>query len=374
MAATVLGQALADFGLSAELARVSVAHPSRGTIARATRAIVRQAPLALVLAPALYFVLGPTSASPLFLTVIGVDSALLAATAALTAVLQGLGDFRSPASRLGSARFLSAIGAITAAAIHPDPVVIIGSFALGECIGLLGLAQSIRHARARLPALDHPEGRLRRERGWLGVAVILNMLTSQGDSILVASILSPTDLGLFATASTLENGVATLSLAAATPVAFRSFGTTLGGDPAGGGGLLRRAVLVSAAIGTLLAIATWLVTVFAGDAIDKLSGLAAGDGPLVLALCLTAGPLSVVAGVWLLLGIGFGRHRAVGTFQIQAGVVAIGLIVGGAQVAGAVGAAAGTVLREIFRVIFGRRLTVPSEADVPARPLPVELG
>ena len=169
VATTVIGQALADFGLSAEVGRVSVAYPSRRTVTRCYRAIALHAPLAFVVAPALYAAVGPTTPSVGFLAVIGVASALLVATAALTALLNGLGDFRSPALGLGSARALSGIAAIAGAAIDPSPTIVLGTFAIGESVGLSALAWSVRKARAGLPEGDDlPDARLKRGRAWLG--------------------------------------------------------------------------------------------------------------------------------------------------------------------------------------------------------------
>jgi O-antigen/teichoic acid export membrane protein len=359
MAATLLGQALADFGLSAEVGRVAVAHPNRHTVGRCYRAVALHAPIALVLAPAIYAALGPGGASASLLAVIGIDSALLVATGALTALMNGLHDFRTPAVGLGSARALSAVAAVVAAAVDPNPTTVIGAFALGEAVGLAAIAWSAHRARADLAEDDHPGATLKRARAWLGGAVIVHMLTSQGSTILVASILSPYALGLYATASTLQNGVITLSGAPAAPFAFRSISATLGGDENGGASLLRRAVITAAGTATVIAAVTWIVTFFAGDLIDKLSGLAEGNGPLVLALCLIAAPLSVVGTVWLFMGIGFGRHRAVGTYQIGLGSFAAAVIVIGALVAGVVGAAAATVVRDLVRMAVLRRLAVP---------------
>ena len=371
MAAALLGHALADFGLASELGRLSLAYPSRATVDRCTRAIVRQAPLALVLGPAVYLILGPTTASVPLLAVIGLNGSLLVATVGLTAVLQGLGDFRSPAARLGSARLISSFAAVAAAVVEPTPTVVLGSFAIAECVGVVALAGSVRRARLRLPVADHPDGAVRRSHVWLGVAFLINMLTHQGDTILVASILSPDALGLFATASALQNGVTTLSSSLGAPVGLRSISATLRGDPRGGARRLRQALVITAGSAAILAILTWLVARLAGESVDELSELAAGQGPVVLALCLAAGPLGGAGNVCLLVGIGFARHRRVGACQIQAGLVAVVAIVAGAQLAGVVGAAAGTVVRDIVRLALARRLTKPptNSAAPPADPM-----
>ena len=368
MAACLLGQALADLGLAAELTRLSVAHPDRGTIGKCTRALALQVPLALVLAPVVYLVLGPTSPSLPFMVALGVLSSALVGTIGLTAILYGLGDFRSTAIWLGSGRFLASIAAVTAAAIYSTPTLVIFGLAAGECFGLAGLIGSVRRARARLPDVHHPEGRVHRAHVWIGVAGMLNLLTNQGDTILVASILSAHDLGLYATASALENGVATFSLALVTPLALRSVGTTLRGDPGAGSQLVKKAWAIGAGTAALFAILTWVGAQFAGGAFTSMSGLATGTGPIVLALYLAAAPLSVMANVCFTVGIGFARHRRAGTCQMQAGVVAVGGIVVGAQLAGAVGAAAGAALRDGLRLFLARGLVAPPESTTPSQP------
>jgi O-antigen/teichoic acid export membrane protein len=237
--------------------------------------------------------------------------------------------------------------------------VVIGCFAAAEGLGLLALVRPIRRARAQLPEAEHPEGHVRRERMWFGVAQITNLITNQADTLLVASILSPSALGLFATASALENGVATLAFAPAMPVALRSVGTSLDGDRAAGAQLLKRAFITAAVAASILAVLTFGGAQLVGDAIGKLHELTVGDGPVVLALCIAAAPLGVVADICIVVAAGFARHRRLGISQIQAGSVAVAAIVIGAQLAGAVGAAGATILRDFVRVLVGRRLTAP---------------
>jgi O-antigen/teichoic acid export membrane protein len=358
-AACVLGCALASFGLAGELARLSVAYPNRPTVARSVRAISRQAPLALLIAPAAYILVGPTSGSIGLLLAIGLTSCFLVATTALTAVLNGLGDFRSPAIRVGGVRLVAGMGAVAAAAIKPDPAAVIGCFAVGEGVALAAIGLSARDAYSRLPDTDHPEARVQRERHWFGIASVVSLLTNQADTLLIASILSPQDLGLFATASTLENGVATFATSAATPAAFRSIGTTLAGDIERGAHLLKRAFTVAVGLAIVLAAVGWVTAQFAGDSIEKFSGLAHGDGPSVLALCLAAGPMGAVVAVCLIVGAGLGRHRPVGITQIEVGICAVTAIVVGALVAGPVGAAVGTIVRDVVGVLLSKRLTAP---------------
>jgi hypothetical protein len=372
MAAALLGSAIADFGLSGEMTRLNVAFPNRVTVDRCIRALSRQAPLALPIAPLIYVILGPTNASAALLLVIGLNSTFLVGTIGLGAVLNGLGDFHSPARWLGGARFLSSIAAVVGAAIEPTPTTVISCFAAAEGVGLLALLRSVRRARAELPEAEHPEGHVRRARLWFGVAQIVNLVTNQADTLLVASILSPTALGLFATASALENGVATLAFAPALPVALRSVGTTLGGDPAAGARLLRRAFITAALSAAVLAVLTWGGAQLIGDSIGKLHDLTVGDGPVVLALCIAAAPLGVVADICIVVAAGFARHRRLGVSQIEAGSVAVGAIIAGAHVAGAVGAAGGTLVRDAVRVLLGRRLTAPpTETDAPVLAEPV---
>jgi O-antigen/teichoic acid export membrane protein len=363
VASALVGHALADFGLSGELVRLNVAYPNRVTVDRSIRALMRQAPLALVLGPLVYVVLGPTSGTAPLLLVIGLNSAFLVWSIGLGAVLNGLGDFHSPARWLGGARLLSSIAAVVGALIEPTPQVVISCFAAAEGIGFVALLIVVRRAREGLPEQEHPEGRVHRGRAWFGVAQITNLLTNQADTLLVASILSPTALGLFATASTLENGVATLAYAPAMPVALRSVGTTLDGDRGEGGHLLRRAFTIAVIAAIVLAVLTFAFALFLGDSIGKLEGLAHGNGPLVLGLCIAAAPVGVIADLCVVVGSSFGRHRRVGISQIQAGAASVAAIVGGAAAAGAVGAAAGTIVRDGVRVLIGRKLAAPPADD-----------
>jgi O-antigen/teichoic acid export membrane protein len=365
-AACVLGQSLADFGLAGEVARLNVAYPHRGTVDRCVRAIVRQAPLGLLIGPAAYLLLGPTAGSVQLLAAIGLTSCLLVTTVALTAMLNGLGDFRSPAVGLGGGRLLASLAAVAAAAVQNDPAVVIGCFAVGEAVGLVALGLSLRAARSRLPAVAHVDAHVRRARLWFGIAAVVYLVTNQADTLLVASILSPEDLGLFATASTLQNGVVTFATSATTPIAYRAIGTTLSGEFARGARLLRRAFVLGLGLAVVLGATGWLVAQLIGDSVEKFQGLAHGDGPLVLGLCLAAAPLGALVAVCLVVGAGYARHRPVGMCQIQVGIAAVTAIVVGAILAGPVGAAAGTIVRDIVGVLRARRLAKPP----PQRDLP----
>jgi hypothetical protein len=358
-AACVLGAALASFGLAGELARLNVAYPSQPTVARSVRATARQAPYALLIAPAAYILVGPTTGSAALFLATGLTSCFLVGTIALTAILNGLGDFRSPAIRLGGARLVASAAAVAVAAIKPEPAAVIGCFGAGEAFGVVAMSLSVRDVRSRLTKQDRPEARLQRARHWFGVAAVTSLVTNQADTLLIASILSPEALGLFATASTLENGVATFATSAATPAAFRSIGSTLAGHVERGAHLLRRAFTVAVGLAVVLATLGWIVALLAGGSIDKFAGLADGDGPAVLGLCLAAGPMGAVVAICIIVGAGLGRHRPVGVRQIEVGICAVTAIVVGALVAGPVGAAAGTIVRDAVGVLLTRRLTVP---------------
>jgi O-antigen/teichoic acid export membrane protein len=359
VAACVLGSGLASFGLGAELSRLNVAYPSRHTVTRSVRSIFRQAPLGLLFSPTAYLLVGPTKGSVALLLAIGLTSCFLVAAIALTAILNGLGDFRSPAIRLGGARLVASAGAVAVAVVKPDPAAVIGCFGGAEAFGVMALSFSVRAARSRLPDVDHAKAHVQRARHWFGLAAVVSLLTNQADTLLVSSILSPESLGLFATASTLENGVATFAQAATTPVAFRAIGATLAGDAKRGAHLTKRAFAVAVCAGLVLSALAWIVAQGAGDLIGKFEGLTHGDGPLVLGLCLLAGPPGAVVAASLVFGAGYGRHRPVGIRQTLVGVCAVPAIVVGALVAGPVGAAAGTIVRDLAGVLITRRLATP---------------
>ena len=350
-----------------ELQRLNVAYPNRPTVARSVRAISRQAPLALLIAPAVYFLVGPTSGSVPLLLVIGFTSCFLTVTLGLTATLNGLGDFRSPAIRLGGARLLAGAAAIAVATVEPEPAAVLACFGAAEAFGAGALALSVRSVRSRLPDVDHPDAHLHRDRHWFGTAGLVYLVTNQADTLLVSSILTPEGLGLYATASTLENGVATFATSAAMPTTFRAIGSTLRGETDLGAHLLRRAFAVAAFLAIVLAVCGWIGAELIGGSIGKLAPLTEGDGPLVLALCLAAGPLAAAVAICLLVGAGYGRHRPVGVRQIQVGICAIVAIVAGALVAGPVGAAAGMIVRDLAGLLITKGLTKPpSPAEMPA--------
>jgi O-antigen/teichoic acid export membrane protein len=303
-----------------------------------------------------YIVLGPTTGSAWLLVAIAATACSLVVTNALTAVLNGLGDFRSPAIRVGGARLAGGLAAVATAAVKPDPAAVIGCYAAAEAFGVCALALSVRRARSRLTEADHPEAHLKRERHWFGTAAVISLITNQADTLLIASILSPQSLGLFATASTLENGVATFATATGTPTAYRAIAATLAGELRRGAHLLKRAFTIAFVLAVALAALTWVVALLVGDSFDKFAGLSTGDGPLVLGLCLAAGPLGAAVALSLLVGAGLGRHRPVGVAQIQVGVCAVVAIIAGALAAGAVGAAVGTIARDVVGVLITRRL------------------
>lgn len=367
-----LGAALADFGLVGELGRLSVSHPTRPTVARCTRALSLQAPLGLALAPAVFYVsLGHRSGAPLELLVaIGLLASFLAASTGLTAILNGLGDFRSPAVWLGSMRFISGFVAIGATVAEPSAATIIGSFAVGEGLGLFALVLAVRRARAPLPDRDDPTAVVKRTHVWLGAAAITHILTNQSDTLLVAPILGPDELGLFAVASLLGNGVVSVSLAPATPYIFRVIAATVAGDRAAADARRHRAFAVAGFGAAGLALVTWAVVIIGGDSIDKISAVASGDGPIVLALYLAAMVPFVLGGACGAIGVGFARHRAVGTAQIATGIIGVITITIGASVAGAVGAAAATVARDVMFLVLASR--VIADPPYPESPPPQE--
>jgi hypothetical protein len=358
MGAVFLGGGLADFGLSAELGRLSVTHPTRGTIRRCVQALALQAPLALVLAPAIFYVaLGHRTGAPAELLVAtGALASLYMASTGLSAVLNGLGDFRSPATRLGSMRLVASVAAVAISAVVPSPAAIIGTFAVGEAIGTLGIAAAVRRARAGLSREDESAAAVRRSHVWLGAAVMFNVLTSQSDILLVAPILSTSAVGLYGIASLLQNGVATLALSTSNPFTFRVIATTVAGDTASARALLRRGLLIAGGAAAVGAALTFGATQVLGHAFESLSGLVEGNAPVVLALYLPSAVPNVLGGAQLNVGIGYARHRAVGLARIGAGLVAAVCIPLGAYLGGVVAAAGATLLRDSTLLVLARRV------------------
>jgi len=370
MGAVFLGGGLADFGLSAELGRLSVTHPTRGTIRRCVQALGLQAPLALAFAPAIFYLtLGHRTGAPAELLVAtGALASLYMASTGLSAILNGLGDFRSPATRLGSMRLVASIAAVAAMAVAPSPATIIGIFAVGEAVGTLGVAAAVRRHRAGLSKEDETAAEVRRSHVWLGGAVMFNVLTNQSDILLVAPILSPAAIGLYGIASLLQNGVATLSLSTSSPFTFRVISTTVAGDAASAHALLRRGLLIAGGAAAIGASLTWGATQALGALIGSLSGLASGSAPLVLGLYLPSAVPNVLGGAQLNVGIGYARHRAVGLARIKAGLVAVVCIPLGAYLGGVVAAAGATLLRDSTLLALARRVIVDPPDPQELRP------
>jgi O-antigen/teichoic acid export membrane protein len=377
MGACYVGGALADVGLAAELSRLSIANRSRGALDRSLRAIATQAPLAILFSPVIFYaVLGHrTGASFILLLTIGMLAASLAASVQLTAVLNGLGDFRTPAAWLGGARLLSSVVAIAAVEIEPTASVVLGSFAVAEILGFSALLLATRKLRPRLPEATEPAV-IHRSHLWLGGAAVVNVLTRQSDTILVAWILPPDQLGLYATASENVLTPLTRALAVATPFTFRSIRTTLDGDVPGGRRMFRRALTIGLVGAALLAAVTFGLTQLLGGSIGELSGLSDGDGPAVLGLCLAAGAFSVGAQVCFWIGIGFARHRAVGVGQVVGGLLGSVLIMVAAGAGGVIAAAAASIGRDAILFAIARTVTsppAPGEAPSDRSDLELEL-
>ena len=373
IAGCFLGGAIADFGLTQELGRLSVTHRTRATVKTCARALARRVPLAALLAPLVFYLaLGRRYDDTLeLLPVIGLLAAALMGTFGLTAVFNGLGDFRTPALRLGAARLVGSLGAVAGALLSSSPTAVLGAFLVAEVAGFVVLAVALRHRYAELEQGDPAESRVKRAHLWLGASSVSNVLTNQSDTLLVASILSPSNLGMFSIASLLGNGVGTTALSSTTPAALHAVRAAL----AGGAAIrrLRHALAVGAIVAPLLAAATWVVVQLAGSVIPRLAALTSQDGKLVLGFCLAAAVLATLAGVHLVVGVGIGRHRSVGLAGIVTGCFAAVCITVGALLFGVVGAGAGTLARDGFLLLAsvvalagaGYRATVDDSARRP---------
>ena len=121
--------------------------------------------------------------------------------------------------------------------------------------------------------------------------------------------------------------------------------------------------MIAAAVAAAAAAATWGITQILGHLFEKAAALASGDAPVVLGLYLTSAVPSVLAAVCLAVGIGFARHRAVGTVQIQAGIVGAAAITLGALLWGVVGASAATLVRDGTLLALARRVIAPPDVQ-----------
>lgn len=358
MASCYLGAALADFGLASEMGRLSVTESTRRTVHQCQRALAMQAPAAVILAPAIFYLaLGRRVGTSFFmLGVIGLLAACLTSTAGLVAVLNGLLDFKAPAACLGITRLLSCIAAVAGVLIHPGPAVIIAAFLVAEAISVIALAIALRHRSAQLPAVHDPKARILRTHVWLGASSVINILTNQSDTILVASILTPQSLGLFSIASQLQNGVGTIALASSTPVSLRAVSEAVRGRSPNP--LLQRASVTAGGVAITMAVGTWLIIHFGASLFAKIAVLGTSRSEVVLAVCLIAAIPSAIGGLYLAVSIGYGAHRAVGTARMITGLIAAGCIIAGALLLGVVGAAIGTLVRDGMVAVVGRKIVV----------------
>jgi O-antigen/teichoic acid export membrane protein len=367
MAAVYLGAALADFGLSSEIGRLSLTYPSSEAVRICRRALVVQAPLALIVAPvALRITLGHRHGVTLaLLLVTGVFSSTLLGNTGLTAMFNGLANFRTPALWLGAARGIASVLAVVSAAVFGTVFALIGSFALGEVLGLIGMSISLRRQSHCLPERADGPIRLLRTHLWLGLTGVLNVLTNQSDSLLVASILGPRDLGIFSIASVLQNGVGTTALAMSTPFVLRAVRSILDRRPATAA--IEQALAVAAGVAIALGVITWTAALLVGGSVARLAPLATRQGAIVLALPLSSTTASVFGAVCYAIGIGLARHRTVGIVGVVAGLVAAAAITGGAAVWGVIGAAAGMTLRDVFLLAITTSTFLRPRALVPPR-------
>lgn len=206
-----------------------------------------------------------------------------------------------------------------------------------------------------------------------------NVLTNQSDTLLVAAILSPRDLGLFSIASLLQNGVGTTSLAALTPTALNVVRAVAGRLPAGPE--LRRAAWLGVRISAIVAILAWGGAQLSGALIPRVAQLDHAHGRIVLAVSLLSTLMTGPAGVLLTVGIGCGEHRRVGIAGIVTGCAAVPAICVGAAALGVIGAAAGTVVRDAVLLVMSTRAVQPPMARAPQStnpgpepPLRIEAG
>ncbi len=221
--ASYLASSSGDFGLSNEIYRAVARSPNRATVALAVKTMVYRLPIAVVLAPITFRLTAGTHshASWALYGGMAIFAASLVTSTELAATIGGLGNFSAPTQMIGTSRFVSAVGALVLVGITHSAASILFSFVVGEVVGGALCVACLRRHSYPPNAVSTPE-RISRQHLWLGGASILNVLTNQSDTLLVAALISPTQLGIFGVASQLQNGVATLALSPATPITVRA--------------------------------------------------------------------------------------------------------------------------------------------------------
>jgi O-antigen/teichoic acid export membrane protein len=356
--ASYLASSAADFGLSNEIARVVAGRPFEQTIRTAGRAGVVRVPIALVVSPLAFWLTVGRHAHASWVAYVGMAAfaATLLASTELIAGIGGLGNFAVPTQLVGACRAASSVVAVMVVYAAHSPASVLLSFAGGELVGVvLCLVYLRRYSFA--DADNALTAQLSRQHLWLGAAAVVNVLTNQSDTVLVAAILSPTQLGIFSIASQLQNGVATLALSPASPM-------TVHAARAAAEGILPVASVNHARRLTLRLAITLVALIFGAaallaNAVTKLQPLSTHVGITTLLLCLLAAIPSAVSGIYFAVAVGFKEHRRVGIGRLSGGLASATVIVALAEAFRLVGAASGTLIRDLVALAIAYRIAAP---------------
>ena len=362
--ASYLASSAADFGLSNEIARVVAGRPFEQTVRTATSAGMVRIPIALLVSPlAFWLTLGRHAhvSWVVYVAMAAFSVALLASTE-LIASIGGLGNFVVPTQLVGGCRAASSVLAVVLVYATHSAASVLLSFAGGE---LAGVVMCLRYLRryAYADNDDTPAARLSRQHLWLGAASVVNVLTNQSDTVLVAAILTPTQLGIFSIASQLQNGVATLALSPASPMTVHAARAAADGtNPLPAVNKARRLTLRLAI--TMVVVVFGLAATCA-NVFTKLQPLSTHIGIITLLLCLLAAIPSAVSGIYFAVAVGFKEHHRVGLGRLSGGLASAAVIIGLAEAFRLIGAASGTLVRDLVALTIAYRIAAPHLSEGP---------
>ncbi len=361
--ASYLASSAADFGLSNEIARVVAGRPSEQTVQAAERAGVVRVPIALLVSPlAFWLALGRhTHVSWVVYVAIAAFAANLLASTELVAGIGGLGNFAVPTQLVGACRAASSVLAVALIYATHSAASVLWSFVGGEFVGVVTCLIYLR--RYTYPENGHTTAAtLSPQHLWLGAASVVNVLTNQSDTVLVAAILTPTQLGIFSIASQLQNGVATLALSPASPMTVHAARAAADGtNPLPAVNQARRLTL---RLAITMVVLVFGITAICANVFTKLQPLSTHVGIITLLLCLLAAIPSAVSGIYFAVAVGFKEHRRVGLGRLSGGLMSAAVIIGLAEAFTLIGAASGTLIRDLVALTIAYRIATPHLSEV----------
>lgn len=332
---------IVDAGLSTQVVRQYAQHRSL-----ATRALIRPlllrvpiyVPLVLVLSAALYRSTG-TDWLLFFLAVLILATGLQASQAVSQATY-GLGLFRRGAAvngvvRAGTVPVLICLGL---AGVPAELLLII--VGLGEYV--IALLQYRHIARRSTERLLNSRNAFHVRSSWrYGVGGIANTLMNRSDTVVVSFFSGAAVVAVYGVASQVENALTTLALVpAAALVTYTARATAEGRNS-------RHLPTVAWSVVIAYTVIAIPFTVFPQQLVGAVFSSQVAD-PAVIRICVLAGLFSSLAGVAMQQLVGLGRAVVVSTLWVVVAIVGVAGLTLGTAIAGAPGAAAGALVRDLF--------------------------